>query len=1558
MRSTKRRNHWRQRRLTMESLEHRWVLSSGYGEAFAVFTDETLQVPGLVGSYVNQSLRAVDELDWRATQAIAGTRVDPALFFPTPSLGARSELGISGGSDDDWDNFSVQWDGVVQIREPDTRLATRSDDGSRMWIDVNGNGAFDDPAERFDNGWGSRQGASVGTSSAPLEPGIYRLRIQYEDGDGPNAFSLLANPLQPRGDFAVYTDATMTMQGLVGSYVNFSLRDVDEPDWRATQPISGVRVDAEIRFHEEGWGSRAEVGLTKGWDGNWEDYSVQWDGAIQIQQPGTRVATRSDDGSRMWIDIDRDGTFDNAWPELIDNHWGRGQVATTGLPSVPLEAGVYPIRIQYEGGSGANRMELVLGTAPLVRFAYVVPSNREPQPGAAAAIQDFAVRVQTWYADQLDRFGFGPKAFDYEAGADHVTPLVHTVHVGAPDTYFTPDEPPYPDLWERTVPAIQAAGLALGSSDVIWVVFLEAHLQKPGGSISGGGVLGAGGSENGGFTIVGSDTLHLLTGQQLQNDADYVGQIAPELGPYPLASGTSFPWATGTTFSSAASSAQGLVAKQLGWLFGLAADYRNETGSHGNLMGNGVYGFRGALYPDRYPTEDARLSWADALRLNVHPFFNAEQSRSSDSVPLVTVDGVGDVTPDGGQLRVHFSAADGDGLAVALLWRFGQTIGEVPLSGTQAEADFLTPYYEPESEGHYSIHVYDVQGNRRVVWFPLRVQQGFNRAPRPSILAYPSHSAGQPVVLDASLSTDPEDPAAALLVEWDLDGDGVFDTPPTTEKRYSFVPDQPGTRTVTARITDPDGAQAVASPLALRIDSVLGDVPVIRLSKDQGYGRIVQGGVPLEAGTTYVFSCRVRGAFRAGRHDHLAELVNMDGQEPIYSEVQYEALDGWTIFRRAITPAATGDYRLELAFWDTAVFEATDFSLRESSGDANLLSNGDLSQGLQDWESDGGQIELVHVPAKANWMPSAAQLVPYRRFDGQIEMLRAYQGREVMLLVPDNGVFAADPQVVNKILHRLDESWDYYRRTTGRQPQTYGNRVNWGGQTHLIGLPTLAVVEQTCGAGCGFVGVTGIEIARDFWEQTYNNAVAGEETRGLFEYEMGRNFWFFGHLFESAEVPTYHLGTAFATIYGYRAGVAAGSTEQPGNELVDWVQTYRAGFAGYLAAPDWRLIRDGGITGERIHGGLWLYLARQFGEDWHGRFFRHAWQLEAARSMDDAISNYILAASVAARRNLYAFFTGALDFPEVDGLEARVDQVLADLMDLAAATDDRFTVFNDGHSVTLSVLDNDSLGPGAMLPLAIVAVDSGHHGGTLQVDLGGRRLVYTPLAGIYSVQTFSYTVGDAYSDVGEASVTVEVVKRWHNPVHGGDVNADGQVSPADVLELINVLNDDLPAWLPRMPWGPIALLPYLDVTNDGKADALDALILINFLNGIPGGSLAVADDRYEPNDARMQAHDWGTLERTTAVDGLVLRDSADWYQFTLPRAGTWRAVVAIDFRHSAGDLDLFLHDSAGRPLGRSQSITDGESIPLAGLDAGTYFVGVLGEGLTANDYGLMISLRA
>jgi len=78
----------RVRTALLEQLEPRLVLTgltdwsdlvAGY--PYALCTDESLTTPGLVGSYVDQGLRAVDEPDWSDTQDIAGARVDFPLLF-------------------------------------------------------------------------------------------------------------------------------------------------------------------------------------------------------------------------------------------------------------------------------------------------------------------------------------------------------------------------------------------------------------------------------------------------------------------------------------------------------------------------------------------------------------------------------------------------------------------------------------------------------------------------------------------------------------------------------------------------------------------------------------------------------------------------------------------------------------------------------------------------------------------------------------------------------------------------------------------------------------------------------------------------------------------------------------------------------------------------------------------------------------------------------------------------------------------------------------------------------------------------------------------------------------------------------------------------------------------------------------------------------------------------------------------------------------------------------------------------------------------------------------
>ncbi|CAN0168852.1 unnamed protein product, partial [Hapterophycus canaliculatus] len=159
---------------------------------------------------------------------------------------------------------------------------------------------------------------------------------------------------------SLFQDASLQQNGLVGSYVNSSLRNVAAiEDWRATQPVSGTRVDEQIAFLGAGsFGDQSSVGVTGGDDDNWDNFSVQWDGFLRVPQDGTRVSTRSDDGSRLLIDLDFNGIFGNTPDEIVDNNFGSGQDLSRSDLSVALEARTYPVRVQYESTFGQESMVL------------------------------------------------------------------------------------------------------------------------------------------------------------------------------------------------------------------------------------------------------------------------------------------------------------------------------------------------------------------------------------------------------------------------------------------------------------------------------------------------------------------------------------------------------------------------------------------------------------------------------------------------------------------------------------------------------------------------------------------------------------------------------------------------------------------------------------------------------------------------------------------------------------------------------------------------------------------------------------------------------------------------------------------------------------------------------------------------------------------------------------------------------------------------------------------------------------------------------------------------
>jgi hypothetical protein len=201
----------------IERLETRRLLTLNGAQ---LFTTAALTTPGLVGSYVNQSLQTyAPQDDWRSTQAIAGSRTDPAIEFPTSSFGPRAPVGITGGTDADWDNFSVQWDGYLKVIAANTRFATKSDDGSRMWIDLNNDGIFNNSGPEFiNNNWGAGQGDTTGDRSVPLAAGAYKIRIQYYESGGGNSMALVSSPLAPKNMPVTATNPKQVVKVLVLDY--------------------------------------------------------------------------------------------------------------------------------------------------------------------------------------------------------------------------------------------------------------------------------------------------------------------------------------------------------------------------------------------------------------------------------------------------------------------------------------------------------------------------------------------------------------------------------------------------------------------------------------------------------------------------------------------------------------------------------------------------------------------------------------------------------------------------------------------------------------------------------------------------------------------------------------------------------------------------------------------------------------------------------------------------------------------------------------------------------------------------------------------------------------------------------------------------------------------------------------------------------------------------------------------------------------------------------------------------------------------------------------------
>ncbi|MFI3221035.1 MAG: PKD domain-containing protein [Methylococcales bacterium] len=458
-----------------------------------------------------------------------------------------------------------------------------------------------------------------------------------------------------------------------------------------------------------------------------------------------------------------------------------------------------------------------------VRVIYMIPSNRSPQHRAKQKLQDYVVRMQDWYREEMERLGYGSKSFIYETEFNSKEPKVNFVYVPQPDTAF---QGGYGDRWGKILDALVSAGYSPWQRGELMLIIAETEIQNQDSSFiyNGNDSNFVGGTAVNDFTGVGlvtGETMARFPKAFLTNNQPYAGMIIDDIGPYPLVQDVTFPWFELSTLSSTSSSAQGAALHELSHGLGLGHDFRNDANFNGNLMGNGLRGLRGALYPNRYSSDDMRLDSGSALQLNYNRFFNNKKVFTEDNPPQVEIQTQNNAVEINGQCGVEFSASDIDSpLAGVLLIKNGNVVADMPLSGKVVRTTLTTYDYAPSENNEWLVQVFDRQGNRTLSsGVSLTCADGKNRAPQPFIrVSKRQLKVGDKILLDAGDSRDPDGDSSKMTVEWDLNGDGKFDTSPSMEKSFTHNYKKPGAYQIIVRLTDEYGDTSRSIPFGIRVD--------------------------------------------------------------------------------------------------------------------------------------------------------------------------------------------------------------------------------------------------------------------------------------------------------------------------------------------------------------------------------------------------------------------------------------------------------------------------------------------------------------------------------------------------------------------------------------------------------------------------------------------------------------------------------------------------------------------------------------------------------------------
>ncbi|MCB9078880.1 MAG: PKD domain-containing protein, partial [Anaerolineaceae bacterium] len=283
------------------------------------------------------------------------------------------------------DNFSARWTRTLDFSAGAYRFYTRTDDGSRLWVD--GNLLIDEWRE-----------SAPATYSADiyLTAGAHSIKMEYFDATG-------------------------------GALAVLGWERIDTfPDWKAEYfnnvDLAGspvlVRNEASINYDWSNGSPASQVSA--------DNFSARWTRRQSFEGGDYIFRLRSDDGARVWLDN-----------TLIYDHWQDGDTGNVEFKT-SIAGGVRELRVEYYERAGLARIELgwqrqddVTDNPPIA----VISSPSEAlvgQPvkfdGGRSRRGDYPIVDYEW------EFGDGKEADDKQVNHTYTSPGTYRVRLTVRDS--------------------------------------------------------------------------------------------------------------------------------------------------------------------------------------------------------------------------------------------------------------------------------------------------------------------------------------------------------------------------------------------------------------------------------------------------------------------------------------------------------------------------------------------------------------------------------------------------------------------------------------------------------------------------------------------------------------------------------------------------------------------------------------------------------------------------------------------------------------------------------------------------------------------------------------------------------------------------------------------------------------------------------------------------------------------------------------------------------------------------------------------------------------------